>query len=274
MKDRCWLDEQFDAKTSAGEMFWDAFYSTKGKDDVSVGFDVELKDLHVDQFISLAPSIDTLLPMLSSFKGIINCQMAATAQLDTNMNFLMNSINGVAKIKGDSLVLMDGETFAEISKMLYFKNKKRNLVEKIAVEILVKDNNIEVFPFIMEIDRYRTAISGEQDMDLNFKYHISVLKSPVPIRLGVNIYGNLDDFHFRIGKAKYKSANLPVYTHVIDQTRVNLRDYISNVFDKGVDAAMKEGINSSALNELRVKYGDTWSTHIEALTAQDSVALN
>ena len=217
--------------------------------------------------------MDTLWPMMSIFKGIINCQMTATARLDTNKNLLRSCINGIAKIKGDSHGSMDDKTFAEISKMLYFKNKKRNLVEKIEVEILVKDNNIEVFPFIMEIDRYRTAISGEQDMDLNFKYHISVLNSPVPIRLGVNIYGNLDDFHFRIGKAKYKSANLPVYTHVIDQTRVNRRDYISNVFEKGVDAAMKEGINSSALNEVRVKYGDTLSTHIEALTAQDSIDL-
>lgn len=273
VKNRCLLIEDFDAQTSAGEMLLNAFYSTKTRKDISVGFDLELKDLYVDQFLTLVPSIDTLLPMLSSFKGILNCQMAATAQLDTNMNFLMNSINGVAKIKGDSLVLMDGETFSEISKMLYFKNKKKNLVEKIAVEIMVKDSNIEVFPFVMEIDRYRTAISGEQDMDLNFKYHISVLKSPIPIRLGVNVFGNLDDFHFKIGKAKYKGTNLPVYTHVIDQTRLNLRDYIYNIFDKGVDAAMKEGIDNSALNDLRLKYGDTLSTHIEALTAKDSVRL-
>ena len=40
-------------------------------------------------------------------------------------------------IKGDSLVLMDGETFAEISKMLMFKNKKKNVFDSISVNVVV-----------------------------------------------------------------------------------------------------------------------------------------
>ena len=44
-------------------------------------------------------------------------------------------------IKGDSLVLMDGETFAEISKMLMFKNKKKNVFDSISVNVVVNDVN-------------------------------------------------------------------------------------------------------------------------------------
>ncbi len=229
-KDRCLQIMDFNANTSAGAMDLNAFYRTMSRSDLSVGFDLQLEDVNVGEFIKLYPQLDSLLPMIRSFEGIINSQMAATAKIDTNMNFLLSTVEGVARIKGDSLVLMDGETFAEIAKMMKFKNRERNLVDSIAVEVSIKDNTIEVYPFIMKMDRYTTAISGRQDMDMNIDYHISVLKSPVPMRLGIDIKGNIDDFKIRIGKAKYKSTALPVYTRHIDSTRINLREQIRNIY--------------------------------------------
>ncbi len=231
-KDRCIQILDFNAQTSAGSMDLNAFYRTRSKDDLGVGFDMQLQDVNVGEFIKLYPQIDSILPMMRSFEGILNSQIAATAQIDTNMNFKLSTIEGVARIKGDSLVLMDGETFAEIAKMMKFKNRERNLVDSISVELSIKDNKIEVYPFMMNMDRYSTAISGKQDMDMNLDYHISVIKSPVPMRLGIDIKGNLDDFKIRLGKVRYKNANLPVYTKLIDSTRVNLREYIYNIHNR------------------------------------------
>lgn len=272
-KNRCLQISGFKAITSAGEMDLDAFYSTASKTNLAAGFDLVMKNMNIKQVLDLMPQMDTLLPMLNSFEGIFNCQIAGTTQLDTSMNVIFPSLQGVARIRGDNLVLMDGKTFAEISKMLRFKNKERNQVDHIAVEVMLKDNKIEVFPFIMEVDRYQTAISGEQDLDMNFKYHISVLKSPIPIRLGVNVFGNLDKFDFKIGKAKYKNANLPVYTQVIDDTRLNLRTYITNIFNKGIDAALKNGASTSKIEELKAKNTSAIDDSLEKLTAQDSLLL-
>lgn len=229
-RDRCLQIMDFNATTSAGAMDLNAFYRTRSRDNLAVGFDLQFKDMDMGEFIRLYPGMDTLLPMLKSFEGIINCQIAATSQIDTNMNFMLPTIEGVARIKGDSLVLLDGETFAEIAKMMKFKNRERNLVDSIAVEIAINDNQIEIFPFIMKMDRYTTAISGKQDMDMNLNYHISVLKSPIPMRMGINITGNLDDFKFKIGKALYKDTNIPVYSKVIDSTRINLLDRIKGIY--------------------------------------------
>lgn len=229
-RDRCLQIMDFNATTSAGAMDLNAFYRTRSRDNLAVGFDLQFKDMDMGEFIRLYPGMDTLLPMLKSFEGIINCQIAATSQIDTNMNFMLPTIEGVARIKGDSLVLLDGETFAEIAKMMKFKNRERNLVDSIAVEIAINDNQIEIFPFIMKMDRYTTAISGKQDMDMNLNYHISVLKSPIPMRMGINITGNLDDFKFKIGKALYKDTNIPVYSKVIDSTRINLLEKIKEIY--------------------------------------------
>lgn len=220
-------------RSNAGDIRLNGLYSTRSSAELFCGFELEMDRVYIDKLIESFPSIDTLLPMLRSFEGIVDCQLAATTLLDTAMNIVMPSLNAACRITGDSLVLMDGETFAEISKKLMFKNKKRNLIDHISAEILVRDAQVEIFPFVLEIDRYRAAVSGLHRMDMTFDYHISVLKSPIPFRLGVNIFGDIDDFDYKIGKARYKNTNLPSSVELIDTTRINLRNYMSEVFNRG-----------------------------------------
>ena len=150
--------------------------------------------------------------------------------MDSALNLQIPTLRSAIHLEGDSLVLMDGETFAEISKMLLFKNKEKNVFDHIAVNITVDDGNVTVYPFLVEIDRYRAAVGGTQDLDMNFEYHISILKSPVPFKLGLNITGNLDDMKFRLGKAKYKDAVTPVEIRKVDSTRLNLGTQIVQDF--------------------------------------------
>ena len=196
------------------------------------GFDFRIKDINIGKLVDFIPALDTVVPMLRSFKGLVNFDVAAEAVLDSNLNIKIPSLKSAIHIKGDSLVLMDGETFAEISKMLMFKNKKKNVFDSVSVNITVKDGNVTVYPFIVEIDRYKAAVGGQQGLDMNFDYHISILKSPLPFKAGVNITGNLDKMKFRIGKAKYKNAVTPTEIHKVDSTRMNMGEQISSNFKK------------------------------------------
>ena len=194
------------------------------------GFDLKIRNINIAKLVDFVPSLDTIVPMLRSFKGRVMFDVAADARLDSAMNIRIPTLRSAIHIKGDSLVLMDGETFAEISKMLMFKNKKDNVFDSISVNVTVHDGNVTVYPFLVEIDRYKAAIGGEQGLDMNFNYHISILKSPLPFKAGVNITGNLDKMKFRIGKAKYKDAVTPAAVHRVDSTRVNMGNEIVNRF--------------------------------------------
>lgn len=222
--------KQLSAASNIGQMSLEAVYATRSMRDISTGFDLELHNVKVAELLDLVPAIDTLLPMLASFEGIVDCKIAAKAGIDSAMNIIIPSLDAAASISGRDLVLLDGETFTEISKMLKFKNKQRNLVDSISVQMLIKDSKIEIFPFILSLDRYKTAVSGVQNLDMSFDYHISVIKSIVPFRLGINIYGNLDDWKFKLVKAKYKNENIPSYVTTIDTVRINLRNEIENIF--------------------------------------------
>lgn len=198
------------------------------------GFDFKIRNINIAKLVDFVPALDTIVPMLRSFKGRVMFDVAADARLDSAMNIRISTLRSAIHIKGDSLVLMDGETFAEISKMLMFKNKKENVFDSISVNVTVHDGNVTVYPFLVEIDRYKAAVGGEQGLDMNFNYHISILKSPLPFKAGVNISGNLDKMKFRIGKAKYKDAVTPAAVHRVDSTRMNMGNEIVNRFRRVV----------------------------------------
>ncbi|MCL2289751.1 MAG: AsmA family protein [Bacteroidetes bacterium] len=258
------------AKTSVGEVDLTALYATRSKKDITFGIDLEFKDIQVEDFIRIIPSVDSLVPMLSSFKGVVNAQLAATASLDTTMNIILPTLNAACRINGKDMVLLDGQTFSEIARTLKFKNRETNLVENISVELLIRNNQIEIFPFIMQIDRYKTAISGIHKLDMTFNYHISVLKSPIPFRVGINIRGDLENsskMKIGIGKARYRDTNLPTYVTVIDTTRLNLRTQIDNFIHHGIDVARFSQFSAPTIDPTLIE------KDAEVLSAQDSLAL-
>lgn len=198
------------------------------------GFDFRIHNINVARLVDFIPALDTIVPMLRSFKGYVQFDVAADTRLDSTMNIRIPTLRSAIHIKGDSLVLMDGESFAEISKMLMFKNKKENVFDSISVNVTVKNGEVMIYPFLVEIDRYKAAIGGRQGLDMSLDYHISILKSPLPFKAGVNITGTLDKMKFRVGKAKYKNAVTPTEVHKVDSTRMNVGNEIVDRFRRVV----------------------------------------
>lgn len=275
MKERCIQIRNTIASTNVGDAHLDGFYSTHTKKDLKTGFDLNLVDITAEKVVEMIPAIDTIMPMLKSFKGRLNCQIAATAQLDTAMNILMPTLNGVIRISGKDLGIEETESLYRILKLLKFKDTHNIHIDDMSVEGMIADNRIEIFPFVMSIDRYTLAMSGIQNMDQTFKYHISILKSPMLIRFGVNLWGDFDNFKFKIGKAKYKSTQVPIFSSVIDETRLNLNNTIKDIFSKGVNQAIKENESQSAIRQLKKKinYENAAETPIEELSAEENSQL-
>ena len=272
MKERCLQITDTKAISNMGEISFEGFYSTKSKKDLSSGFSLNFKDITAEKVISLIPAADTLMPIIKSFKGLLNCEIAGTASLDTNMNIVMPSVNGVLRISGKDLEVSDNDMFRSLAKLLLFKNKKEGHIDSMMVEGILKDNTLEIFPFVLKLDRYTLAMSGIQNMDMSFKYHVSVIKSPLFFKLGVDLSGkDFDNMKFRIGKAKYKSAKVPAFSSVIDTTKISLLESIKNIFSKGVDAAIRESRKQQAIEEHKkeIGYVKAVDQELEALSEEE-----
>ena len=256
MKERCMQILNTEVITNVGHGTLEGFYASRTKKDIRTGFNLGLSDITTEKVIALMPAIDSIMPLLKSFKGLVNCEFAATASLDTNMNIIMPSINGVIRIGGNNLSMSGEKVFSDLAKKLKFKDKEEGRIDKMTVEGIIKDNTLEVFPFIVDIDRYTLALSGKHNLDQSFRYHASIIRSPMVFKVGVDIYGqDFENIKFKIGKPKYKNTKVPVFTEVINQTRINLAESIRSIFEKGVEAAVIENEKQEAIASFKQETG-------------------
>lgn len=275
MKERCVQLTNALATSNMGDIFFEGFYSTKSKEDIKAGFDLNLSDITADKVVKLFPAVDTIMPMLTSFKGMLNCEMAATSDLDTNMNFITPTMSGIMKISGRDVTIEESPAYKKLARMLMFKNKKQGKVADISVNGLIADNTLEIFPFVLKIDRYTLAMSGKQNFDQTFKYHISVLKSPIPFRFGINLFGNFDDWKFRLCKAQYKNTSVPVFTAQVDTLQLNLVSSIHNIFNKGVDIAVQQNkAMQSKIDSNKVAMGYNPDAQLDSLDSGEMHMLD
>jgi len=264
MQDRCVKFSHISAGTSVGDMTFEGYYATRTKKDISLGFNLGLSRITAAEVISMLPHVDSIMPLLKSFDGELQCYMAGTARLDTNMNILPPTLKGVIRFGGHNLSLGQTPEVKKVSRLLMFKNKNDFNIETMSVEAQLDESRIEVFPFLLKIDRYSVAASGVQNLDQSCRYHLSVIRSPLPFRLGLDIYGdNFDKLHYKLVKPKYKSEEkIPVFSKTIDETRLNLSKMISNIFTIGVDKARND---TTILDNIDKRKSD-----ISYVAAQDS----
>ena len=83
--------------------------------------------------------------------------------------------------------------------------------------------------YIASMKAFFEYLVGEHKIDMTFNYHISVLKSPVPFKLGVDIYGSMEKMKFKITKAKYKNLFIPSKRAKVDSAQINVRNQIRRI---------------------------------------------
>ncbi len=190
----------------------------------NVDFNIDFAGMDINRIGELGESINAMFPMLKSFEGIVDFSIAGKTDLLRTSEVDYSTLRSAMSFKGRDLVLMDGETFAAISRMLLFKNKKRNLIESLEIYALVDKTKVDVLPFEMTIDRYTAYIAGDQvidpaTFDINYDYDISIIESPLPFKAGVTVKGDLNDFKFKLTGATLKKVDFKKQRKIYEEYR-------------------------------------------------------
>ncbi|MDE6697359.1 MAG: AsmA-like C-terminal region-containing protein [Muribaculaceae bacterium] len=222
------------ADSDAGDITVSALYSAPKIENMHLGFGLEVNDFNIAKFVSLVPAIDSITPLMHDFSGTIGADIAATCRIDSGMNISLPSLNAAIRISGDNLAFIDPKKYRTLGKWLGFKDKSDNTIHKLNVEMTVEDGLLRVYPFAFNIDRYRLGVYGSNNMDMDFDYHLSVLKSPIPFKFGVTIKGNPKKFKVKFGGARFNENTVIESTDIVNSARINLIDQIESVFKRGV----------------------------------------
>lgn len=226
VKDGLLVLENMRFNTSAAQMQLTAMYKTPRSNHLFVALDYHIMNMEIEELLKMIPDIDTIMPMLRSFGGKGEFHIAAETYTDSMYNIKKSTLRAVSSIKGENLVLMDGETFSEIAKTLRFNKKTVNIIDSLSAEFSIFRNEVDIYPFLIVMDKYKAVVAGRHNLDMNFDYHISVTDSPLPFRLGIDIKGNLDKMKFRPVKAKYHNMYRPASRREIDIKQLEIRKKI------------------------------------------------
>lgn len=225
------------ASADVGSASVNLIYYAPTINDIDIGLSAELNRFRIDKVSEMLPALDTILPLLKDLGGVIDVNIGATTRTDSLLNIDFPTLRAMVSMTGDSLKVLDEQTFKTVSKWLLFRDKKKNMIDRMEVELAIEDNTLEVYPFMFDFDRYRIGVMGHNDLDMNMNYHVSILKSPIPFKFGINIKGNPDKLKIRPGLARFKEKMVGQRTHLADTLRVNLAKEIKGALKKGAKAA-------------------------------------
>ena len=208
-----------------------AMYRTPRKNHLYLGMDYHMIDVDIDELLSMIPDLEQMMPMLSSFKGGAEFHLAAETYLNSQYKPKMSTLRGAASLTGKDLVVLDGETFSEISKLLMFNKKTENKIDSLNAEITVYKNEIDVYPLCVQMDNYMVALGGRHNTNMTFDYDINVLS---PIYLGVNVSGTMDDLKIKLAKCKFAQDFRPHWYQKADTQSLELRQRIKQSMERNV----------------------------------------
>lgn len=262
------------ASSDAGDVSLSALYSAPRSTDIRCGMGLELKGFNIERFLGLVPAIDSIMPLMRDFSGIIDADIAATVDIDSTMNMELPTLDAAVHLTGENLAFIDPETYRTIGKWLRFRDRADNHISHMSVQLLVRNNEMQLFPFEFDIDRYRLGVVGHNDLAMNFDYHIAVLKSPLPFKFGVTVKGNPEHYKVRLGGAKFKPGMAAERVDMVDTVRVNLVRQIQNVFRRGVSRSRFARLDTQTLESAgKIELGTDTLSHSDSLMLINSTDI-
>lgn len=231
VKDGTLVLEEMGFICNAAKLQLTAMYRTPRRNHIYVGFDYHMLDVNIQELVNMIPQIDSMMPMLRSFKGEAEFHLAAETYTNAQYQIKPSTIRGAASIFGKDLVVMDNETFSTISKLLMFSKKTENRVDSISAEMTIYKKEIDVYPFCVSMDNYMVAIGGRHNLDMSFNYDVNVLS---PVYLGVNVSGNLDDLNIKLAPCRFAKDFKPLFHRKVDTQSAEIRSMIRESMRKNV----------------------------------------
>lgn len=223
IKDGVMIMQELGFSSKAAEMQLTAIYRTPNVQDRFMELDFHLLDIEIDELIDIVPSVDSIMPMLKALSGKAQFHFAAQTYLEPDyvtygpLYPQMFTLMSNAVIEGANLQVLDCEMFDEIKRKLLMSKDAKPVIDSLDVEIQVLDGKVDVYPTRIKMDRYEAILSGRHNIDagLSCSYNISLVKCPLPIRLGVTISGPLEEIaefpvrHIKVGRAQYDKLYSP-----------------------------------------------------------------
>ena len=240
VKDGVAVLDQVGFVCKAATMQLTGIYKTPRVNHIFVGMDFHLLDIGISELIDMIPMVDTLVPMLASLDGNADFHLCAETYVDARYQPKYSTLRGAASLKGDSLVVLDNETFNTISKLLMFKKKTKNVIDSLDVQLTVFRKEVELYPFLISMAKYQVVAAGRHNLDMNYDYHLEIIKSPLPTPLAVDALGVMPKIGIKLSKCRYNNLYRPERSDALEQRTMAFKKLIHESLEANVKESTKQ----------------------------------
>jgi hypothetical protein len=233
-KDGTLVLQEMGFTNDAGRILLTAIYRPERRNHLYTGVDLHFLDVNISEMLEIIPELDTIVPMLKSFAGRAECHIAGEMYLKSNYEIKYSTLRGALAIEGKDLVLLDNETFDEISKKLLFSNKTENVVDSMDMQLTVFRKEVDVYPFLLQMDKYKAVVSARYNLDNMYNAHIETL---APIRLALQVKNDQEDqskLAYKLVEKKYKDMYNPDKATALQERTLYLKKVISDSLKENV----------------------------------------
>ncbi len=226
--------EEIGFTNEAAEMQLTAIYESPRRNHLFLGMDFHLLDVKFNDLIRMIPEVDTLVPMLKTFDGKGEFHITAQTNLNAKYEPKISTLRAAADIEGQNLYVKDTTSFSKITNFLKVSTNGEYRVDSLDVQLTVFRNEIDLYPFLITIGKYKAVASGRHTLDMNCDYHISVTDTPLAVRLGLDIKGPMNDLSYKLAPCKYKNLYRPERRKDTDNMVLELKKMISDSLKRTV----------------------------------------
>lgn len=226
--------DQMGFTTDAGKMQLSTIYRSPRSNHLYVYLDLHLLDVNIGEMYNIVPDLDTVVPMLKYFKGKAELHLAAETNLKSNYDIKYSTLLGALDIEGKNLVLLSNETFNKACKYHLISRKSENMIDSMDVQFALHKDKVDVYPFLISMDKYKIVVGGRYDLSQNYDAHIETL---APVRLALQVNGNTNStkgLKYKLVKKKYTNMYNPQKATALQERTLTLKKLISESLKKNV----------------------------------------
>lgn len=214
--------QRIKARTDFGSAHASATYAGADSMNMAVRCNVALDTINVVTFFQRFHTLLEMMPQMKNLSGNVSVQAGGDFRLFPDMVMELPSLQATVTAQGRNLVVHQNQFIHRVCRYLLIHTRNDLQIANLDVRATIHDNQLELYPFIFEMNRYKLAFMGENDFAGNLYYHISVLRSPIPWRFGVNITGTFDDYHIHFGRSSFQRDRAMRAMQLLQHHRINL----------------------------------------------------
>lgn len=211
-------------------------YKTPDNNKALAELSFNMRNLNIGDVIKIIPYVPR---QIETFQGNFNAQLNANWIIDSVMNIVPSSVESNASLQGLNLSVVKNQAIPKFWGGLMFGKSKDLKIDSIGFNIDVSNDILYVQPFQFSLNNYLLETTGLMRGNQMY-YQVALLKSPLGLKFGVDIYGVPGKMHYRLCSTKQKTEaeildKLDEYPHksLKKEFGENIPGYKADEFDTG-----------------------------------------